>query len=193
MYVLQPLARNLFGLFKRKTTSSKNDYILYKIVDSFNKNNIEEYKLQCINTNTIFSISLLEMVFDIDILYGLHPVQSCFVGIEYAKSIPMTKYSTLMPQNQKTNALNPYTDYRYGNNNLLYQDRCGHLCFEQRDSSSQLLMDPRDIATTQSLIEEFDAAQAFFIGVFAGNKFAKVPVITNSDHKNNSHLKLVGR
>ena len=34
-------------------------------------------------------------------------------------------------------------------------------------------MDPRDIALSQSLIEEFDAAQAFCIGILAGFKFVK--------------------
>lgn len=81
---------------------------------------------------------------------------------------------------------------RYGSYNLLYKDRRGFLGFECKDNDQQFLMDPRDIALSRELIEEFDAAQAFYIGVWAGLKFVN-PVDVQEHHKRRkvSHLQLV--
>lgn len=191
MQVLQPIAKNFLKIFGRKETiTDRNEYILYKIVDSCNRNNEEQFKIQCINTNAIFSISLQEIIFDIDILYGLHPVQSCFIGIEYSK-VKLAAGIRSPSFQDRQNTLNQYPIHRYGNNKLLYQDRYGNLGFEERANNSQFLMDPRDIALSQVLIEEFDAAQAFFIGISAGMKFQKIPANKKMERKNNSHLKLV--
>ena len=54
-------------------------------------------------------------------------------------------------------------------------------------------MDPRDIALSEELIQEFDAAHAFHIGLYAGHKMNNpiekpCGVIKNF---NRSHLKIV--
>ena len=60
-----------------------------------------------------------------DILYGLHPIQSCFVGIEYSKTILTAKNYNPQCQQEQKNMIRQYPGWRYGNNNLLYQDRNG--------------------------------------------------------------------
>ena len=56
-------------------------------------------------------------------------------------------------------------------------------------------MDPRDIALPKELIEEFDAAQAFYIGVWAGFKFVNPVLNAQEDNKKRKiyHLQLVKR
>jgi len=59
-------------------------------------------------------------------------------------------------------------------------------------TSEQFLMDPRDIALSRSLIEEFDAVQAFCIGVLAGLKFANPKIEENALSITKApHLRLV--
>ena len=141
----------------------KSNHVFYKIVDSINNN---EFALQCINTNTLFYAKITDIIFDTDILYGLHPVQSCFIGIEYAKYIKKHKH----PSKTNSQKINQYSLSRYGYYSLCYQNRNGELCFINNITNEQLIMDPRDIALSEELINEFDAAQAFYIGLLAGLK-----------------------
>jgi hypothetical protein len=46
------------------------------------------------------------------------------------------------------------------------------LGFQNQLTNENHLMDPRDIALSREIIEEFDATQAFCIGVLAGLKLA---------------------
>ncbi len=57
---------------------------------------------------------------------------------------------------------------RYGAYQIVYEDRVGNLCFICDQTKKEYLMDPRDIALSRELIEEFDAIQAFYIGYLAG-------------------------
>ena len=170
--LMQPLKKTVSGLFCRtfyKSRSDKNHFILYKIVDSYLLEDTEYYKVQCINTKALLHITIEEIVFDWDILYALHPVQGCFVGIEYAKVIK-SNHSHKQCHTKSHSMVNKHSTCRYGNNILLYQDREGLLGFECTISGKKFLMDPRDIALSRELIEEFDVAQAFCIGVLAGLK-----------------------
>jgi hypothetical protein len=63
-----------------------------------------------------------------------------------------------------------YAPSRYGAYNLCYQNRKGLLCFINKKTYEEFIMDPRDIATSEELIGEFDAPQAFYIGLLAGSK-----------------------
>lgn len=159
----------------KKSNMDKVFFILYKIVDSYPTELGERYRVQCINTKAILELTVEDIVFDLDILYGLHPVQACFVGIEYAK---LRQTRKLDPENhgQPINPMGRYAGYRYGSLNLLYQNRHGLLGFTCLNSGEEFLMDPRDIALSRELIEEFDVAHAFCIGVMAGNKMIN-PVV----------------
>lgn len=152
--------------------------------------NEEYYQLQCLYTKAILHVTIQDIVFDTDILHGLHPIQGCFIGIEYAKIIKASISGSKTHEKPK-NILTKYAICRYGNNSLLYQDRQGLLGFECKKDGAQFLMDPRDIALSRELIEEFDSTEAFCIGVLAGLKFAN-PVATYRDsRKKVDYLRLV--
>lgn len=173
MHFLQSIQNTFTHIFCCKTfkdwQKNKNPYILYKIVDSYSISKKESYKIQCVNTKALFSISIQELVFDISILHGLHPVQGCFIGIEYAK---VTRAMNPELQNKNKEFESIQSICRYGIFNLLYQTRKGLLGFENIRSKELFLMDPRDIALSKEFIEGFDVAQAFCIGIHAGHKFA---------------------
>lgn len=188
--MIQPVKKtfwHLFGKPLQKTKIDKNDFIMYKIVDFYKFKNNEYYKVQCINTKGILQLPIEDIVFDLDILHGLHPIQGCFIGIEYAKVIKMTIAEGVKSHVKSQNMLNKYSMNRYGNNNLMYQDRNGLLGFECSSTGEEFLMDPRDIALSREFIEEFDVAQAFCIGVLAGLKFVN-PV---SKHQNSGKTQKV--
>lgn len=192
--LIEPLKNTVSGLFCRtfyRKKGEQNKYILYKIVDSYLLESQEYYKVQCINTKAIMHVNLEEIVFDVDILYGLHPVQGCFIGIEYAKFIKSTT-SSVRNQESPQNMLRKYSTCRYGNNTLLYQDRNGLLGFECSLSGKEFLMDPRDIALSRELIEKFDVTQAFCIGVLAGLKLSN-PAAKSRDFNANKKINYLRR
>ena len=155
------------GIVKKiKSKNNKAHYIFYKIIASKEDH---YFLLQCRNTKATFYSTLSEIVFDTDILYGLHPIQACFIGIEYSKYIK-NKNSSLTSRNREKENLKKYSIHRYGNYILLFQNREGKVGFINGITNEEFMMDPRDIALTEELIQEFDAAQAFYIGLLAGLK-----------------------
>ncbi len=189
--------KNLFQLLKNLIKSmiydnkSFNSYILYKIVDYEFKNGQEYYKIQCINTKAVIKLTIEEIAFDITILHGLHPIQGCFVGIEYSKIIRLRADNKI----KKNIKLHHFSEKnlikRYGYHELEFQDRTGRLGFRHCITNQILLMDPRDIALSQVLIAEFDAAQAFCIGVLAGFKLNNSISISQNSFKKAKHLQLI--
>ena len=152
--------------YKKYHLDKKNRYIFYKIVDS---HAAQEYILQCINTNAYFRAAITDIVFDSDLLYGLHPIQACYIGLEYAKYIKQFSTPAGIKKVKKSNLKN-YPTYRYGKYYLSYQNRSGELSFINIITNDELVMDPLNISITKELISEFDAAQAFYIGLTAGIK-----------------------
>ncbi len=172
----------IFNLISRKCGDIKAGCIFYKIVDSIERN---QFALQCINTTTVFHISIVDLVYDTDILHGLHPVQACFIGIEYAKILKKNQKSIKKNKSHSSSAT-----YRYGRYFLNYQDRYGNIAFTDSVTQKDFLMDPRDIALSEELIGEFDAAQAFYIGLCTGLKMKNPPKSVISPQKY-PHLRLV--
>lgn len=166
MGLLAEIFSNVFNKNPKNILDHKSRYIFYKIVDSIEN---EEYTLQCINTNAVFRAKFPDIVFDVDILYGLHPIQACYIGIEYARFIKKINRPREITKIQTSN-FKKYSISRYGNYNLCYQNRTGDLSFINVKTNKEFVMDPRDIALTEELISEFDAAQAFYIGLTAGIK-----------------------
>jgi len=154
----------------KKISKNKSDYIFYKIIDSID---YKIYALQCINTNAIFHASLSEIVLDYDILHGLHPIQACYIGIEYGKYINNLN-DDIKNKKIKNHMANNSPMAKYGNYQLCYQDREGNLCFIDVTTNKEHIMNPRDIALNEELISNFDASQAFFIGLNAGIKINKL-------------------
>ena len=66
-------------------------------------------------------MNIQEIVFDLDILHGLHPIQGCFVGIEFAKIL---KENASNPQfgEQYQKITTTYAICRTCEYSLLYQD-----------------------------------------------------------------------
>lgn len=144
--------------------SSKEQYIFYKIVD-FNERD-EAYKLQCINTTRTFYATLLEIIADNDILYGLHPIQACFIGLEYAKLL--RNIDNNIEINTLKSNLENYTGSRYGKYRVIYQKTKGITVFIDKSTEETYSQDARDLALSAEYIKEFDAIDAFFIGQEAG-------------------------
>lgn len=158
-------AKLFFDTKQKNKQDKKANYIFYKIVDFVVDK--KEYVLQCINTRAVFYVKIVGLVSDLALLYGLHPLQSCFIGIEYAKYIKEANQLGL--NNQKQNFSHNHTN-RYGKYTLYYQDRNGLVCFTDLNTGAEFIMDPRDIALSEELISEFDAIQAFYIGLLSGLK-----------------------
>lgn len=180
---------NIILNFIRKNSKPKNiksDYIFYKIVDLVNN----EFSLQCINTSALFYAKITDIVFDTDILKALHPIQSCFIGIEYAQY--MSKHDLdSKPIRSKNDALNQHSLSRYGCYNLCYQNRNGELCFINNITNQQFIMDPQDIAFSAEIISEFDATQAFYIGFLTGLKINHSKLNINHFEVKRPSLRLV--
>lgn len=141
--------------------------------------------MQCFNTKAIFYAKISDIVFDTDILHSLHPTQACFIGIEYSKVAKNESNPTRALEKIKNSVA-----YRYGNYKLCYQDQYGNLNFLNTKTNEEFIMDPRDIALSQDLIQEFDAIQAFCIGVYAGIKMNKFSKKSNTK-ENKSHLRVI--
>ena len=137
-------------------------------------------------------MNIQEIVFDLDILHSLHPIQGCFVGIEFAKILKANANNPPFGE-QYQKVITTYAICRASDYSLLYQDRKGFLGFECKQSGEQFLMDPRDIALSKESIEKFDTAHAFQIGVLAGLKFENPKIQHDNAHKKAkiSYLRLV--
>jgi hypothetical protein len=152
---------------KQHINDEKSNYVFYKIVDFTQENKM--YSLRCINTYAIFHAKIMDIVYDTCILQGLHPIQACYIGIEYAKYLKKINIQN-NTETKKNEKMNGYFVCRYGNYSLIYQDRKGDICFVCKKTGERYLMDPRDIALSEEIISEFDAAQSFHIGLCAGLK-----------------------
>jgi len=174
--------------YKINNKDKRSEYIFYKIVDQ-EKN---EYALQCINTTAVVYSKIEDIVFDIDILHGLHPIQACYVGIEYAKFLEKNEAPIALKNRQKSK-LDKCSVFRYGRYELCSQNRKGDVLFFDRTNEESFLMDPRDIALSEEIIQEFDAAQAFHLGLLAGLKLNN-PVTKRNEIQHNKekpYLQLV--
>jgi hypothetical protein len=172
--------RGILSAFSSRSVTKSDiasGYIFYKIVNLIDK----KYLLQCINTKATFLAGINDIVADEDILYGLHPIQACYIGIEYATSKSNQSLSIVTNKNAYENS-----SCRYGTLSLRYQNRKKNLGFIELHTRKEFVMDPRDIALTEQLISAFDSIQAFYIGISAGLKMNN-PVFS---YKENTKTKL---
>lgn len=152
---MKSLAARLLRRIIKHLPSNKGKYIFYKIVDK--SHNL--YTIQCINTKAIFNISLVNLAHDIDLLQALHPVQACYLGIEYSKYIKTGKSKL------KTGfeSFSSHSLSRYGRFIVNFQDRNNYIGFTDKFTNETYLKHSSEIAFS-SLIHEFDANDAFLIG-----------------------------
>lgn len=170
MELLKKLLLNSRKIFFSIHPQNKKEYIFFKIVDRGKK---DRYTLQCVHSKSIFHAHILEIIFDADILYRLHPLQSCFIGIEYAKYLKKNKKAA--PKHwENLSRISAKTESR-GQLQLKYQNRKGDICYFDEDKNAEFIMNPKDIAFSSHLIKKFHAEQAFYIGICAGTQMNNLP------------------
>lgn len=182
------ILRDYFFSKRDDGLKSKQNFVRYRIIG---KKKSYEYEMQCINTKAIFKAQIGLIVNDRDILYSLDPIQSCYIGMEY------TKYTQKFHEypdeiRRSSERFINYSSTRYGNYNICYQQRDGLICFECNKSQRQYIMPPHEIAFSKSLIEQFDAAQSFYIGTIAERSIKTIKrsaVLTQPNSRAN--LKLI--
>lgn len=182
---------SILGMFSRQKIIATNshdkrtNYIFYKIVEA--EADGEHYILQCINTSVTLRANIADIIFERKTLSSLHPVQACYIGIEYSSYLQSHRENLQKKLHLKTEE---YLLCRYGAYQIAYEDRIGNICFVSRKTKEEYLMDPRDIALSKELINEFDAVQAFYIGYLAGLKL-KNPVEKTQTVPGAPYLKIV--
>ncbi len=141
-------------------------YVFYKIID-INSNKSNVYIIQCINSKSIFESHINEIVYDFDLLHSLHPLQACFIGIEYRKFISQ---EAIFKNNINISFINQNVSQTYGTFKIKSQDRKNNLCFIDIITLEEISMKPKEIAFSDRLLSKFHAADAFFIGICAGQE-----------------------
>jgi hypothetical protein len=158
---------SIFFIKYRNVT--KNIY--YKIID---KNNRGEYLLQLVNSKSVFCSSIDEIVFDIDILHGLHSLQSCFIGIEYAIHMKSNKIAP----SRYCKDVNLTVCHFPSDLFLLkikHQYRNGDICYINVKTNEEFTKPSKEIAFSDHIIEKFHPGEAFHIGMCTGLKLHEDP------------------
>ena len=155
------LLKKLHDIFHFSLCNEQSPYFLFRILERAG----EQYLLQCINKNVVFYADIREIIFSSYILYGLHPIQACQIGID-AQSM----HNTSRKHDRELYSVANHFVYRYGKYNLYGQDREGNLLFTNPDTYEEFCMPAREVALSEKLIREFDASQAFYIGLISGNR-----------------------
>jgi len=170
-----------------KFTTRLSKSIFYRIIDL--DQSTQTYTLQCVNTRAIFFANIADIIFDKNIIYRLHPIQTCYMGIEYDKVLE--KKSLSIPKNYP-NTKDPFTNFSK-TYRLCSQDRKNNVCFINHHTKEEFIMDPRDIVLSEAVIEAFDSAEAFHIGLLAGLKIkeAREKSSKSYDRLHHPYLRIV--
>ncbi len=162
MKIITQTLNTFFGKDIFEDNYHYSNYILYIIVDAHGDS---EFVLRCKNKHCTFISNIFDMVSDPNIISGLHPIQACFIGIEFVKFL-----SNNPSKIKQKKVVNDYPDSRYGIYQFCSIEYKGKVRFINRQNNKEYIMDPFDIAISKKLISEFDATQAFHIGILAGNE-----------------------
>lgn len=152
------------------------DFVFYKIIDY--DENLYQCFLQCINTSQMFRASLVDIINDFDILYGLHPIQACFVGMEYAKYL--RKKQNLSENKKISPKVSQCGQSRYGRYSILYYKKNGYFVLLCKESGRELTESAYNLAFSKEWMQDFDANEAFYIGQEA------YKILMNSTHSNDN-------
>ena len=158
------LSKVMFYIGTKK--NQQKDNVIYKIIDEGQE---DSYMLQCINSKTVFEANILEIVFDTDILHGLHPLQSCFVGIEYALYVKLTgkiqKNNALHMDMLGVDKITSFSRFK-----LKYINRKGFICYTDTTTNEEEIIDPKEAVFIDYIIKGFHPGESFYIGYCAGKK-----------------------
>lgn len=151
------------------TGQDLSNYIFYKIV--YYDDESRRFTIQCINTNTFFIVHISSLLCDLDILYSLHPIQACFVGIE-----AVYYFKTKTDNSSVGKGFERYQNAsRYGSCQMLYLDRKSKVHFYDKRQEMEYAMDAVEIAASRELIQEFDSIQAYYIGYLSALTILRSP------------------
>ncbi len=189
MKIFLEAVKNFSEILHQAKLNARDKYVFYKIID--NQQQKYEFVLQCANTKNIFYASIVDMVNNKSLLSGLLSEQACYIGIQYSNYIKDNSES----ESKLNSNWNDHLACRYGKYKIISLSRNNKISFIDNHTGEKYQMDPRDIALTQSLINEFDAMQAFYIGFLAGLKL-KNPInsttsFDSEQQKKYQHLRLV--
>lgn len=166
-------------------STRKSDYFIYRI------SNYDNFiiKFQCINSRVEFSLHLESIIRRKDVLYRLNPLNSCFLGLEYEKYSQLNNIKKSDEIITKTEY--DFLLYRYGKYKMQGKNnRTGNIIFINQENNEEMSMSPIEIVKTNELIKEFDAAQAFAIGVEAAYLQSRAEKNKNDSFNKVCHLKL---
>lgn len=159
------------GIFKRiyefffvAKECNKKEFLLNFRIDQCENGIV---KFQMINTRQIFTVKLHEVIENIDYILGLHPSESCFLGVEFQNA-------NFELSNQHFERIDYISKlYRYGSLKYLSMnpDISGQkVRYKSLEENKIFFKCPIKLAKDQNLIDKFDPAQAFIIGIEAAKK-----------------------
>jgi hypothetical protein len=119
-----------------------------------------EFIVRCLQSKTVFCRTLPELALDLTLIYQLSPTQSCSLGLECGEYL-----NDITPTNPSD-----ATEISPGIFVIQYQDREGNICYLNRITQQISTMKPEKLAFSSRLITQFNAAQAFYIGLSVGIK-----------------------
>ncbi len=144
---------------------SPSGFVFYKIISKSKK---KLYILQCLYSKSIFYASISELINNKFLLYRLHPLQACFLGIEYAaylRTQPSEKRYKIKPSELEDDNNLDHVTFE-----LKYQDRTGNLYYINLHTKEEFINSAKELAFSDQLISKFHPEQAFYIGICAGLK-----------------------
>ena len=125
-----------FTRLKQKTSRDyRSKYIFYKLVDSEEKP--FHFRIQCINKRATAVFHIRKLVNDSEILYGFHPTQAAYIGLQYAKYLRNSHSFEDYKQNNFKKPLKSYPMSRYGKYALCYIDRSGEVGFIEKATKKE--------------------------------------------------------
>ncbi len=155
-----------------KHNASVKGSIVQKLINI--KPNTDKYLLKCLKIG-IFA-RILRLPSNLEVLRILHPLDACLIGKAYAQFINTNKEPELTQEYLRHKS--PKPEKVLANYKLWYRDRQGNICFFNQSTGEAFLMDPVKITQTEKFIYNFDAADAFYIGLYAELKVKQKTVKT---------------
>jgi hypothetical protein len=146
--------------------SSKIKYLIVDLDDSTNV-----LTFLCYGSRAFFREPLCKVVFDEKIITGLNPEQACFLGVKFGQ---LCKKDNFLYGDENYNKfVNRYKEKFLPNDDIAY-DRSGNLIYFDKKTGSLRSEPIYTVASTEGLINQFESATAYFIGVSVGYNTQKM-------------------
>lgn len=120
--------------------------------------------IHCRGIDAPIKLKLSEAISDLVILTNLSPQHASWIGYYYGKSY----INTTVSQGKHINAHDLLQNDIESDYKILYQDRRGNICFQNRSDNQLQMSSPIKLISNSSLMNKFSAQQACFLGIQAG-------------------------